>query len=201
MNDTGISFPSTSETAHPQRPANTYSAADAGGRVERADVLPNTAFAKPMLQTLPPFEGGVLGNHLYQHYPLSSSLIKKLLFCLSFVRKICDDKYFHVLTSLSITTRIMKIRKLNAGRLKLLKLTATESSSSDFISLLLPPLFPAHIWERSSVSYQASTESERNLQGRSICSFPCIACSLPSVQITGNFFFFFATPVCTVYIF
>lgn len=67
-----------------------------------------------------------------------------------------------------------QIQKLNAMRWKLLQWITSELSPPDFISVSFSP---AYSWEGSPVNFQASTESEMNHQGMSICSFPCVSCS------------------------
>lgn len=67
-----------------------------------------------------------------------------------------------------------QIQKLNARRRKLLQWIASELSPPDFISVSFSP---AYSWEGSPVNFQASTESEMNHQGMSICSFPWVSCS------------------------
>lgn len=89
---------------------------------------------------------------------------------------------------LSISTRVTKIQKINAGGWKLWKWLAAQPSPSDFISCSPPPLFPAYSWEWSSANYQASNKSESNHWEMSICRFPCIVFSLLSVQTTSNYF-------------
>lgn len=78
--------------------------------------------------------------------------------------------------------------------MKIIEMSCKWAFPSGFLSLSLPPLFPAYSWEWSSVNYQASTEPERNHWGMSICSRMYCLFSPLFVQTAGNFFF--ATPVC-----